>query len=131
MTQVNINAMDAIVNELANGKTFSEALKAVYNKRNVQIPYKDEWLEVEIQELNMSNRATNTILRNRIRTLSDLVKRNETNPIKSLRGCGKDICTEVFETILNYCWNCMDEKEKVEFLMDTVERNDIFLKETV
>ena len=128
MTQVNIYAMDAIVNELANGKTISEALKRVYSKRNVNILYNSQWLNVEIQDLNMSNRATNAILRNRLRTLNEVVECNEEKPIKSLRGCGKDVCTELFETILNYCWNCMNEKEREAFLIDTVERNHIFLK---
>ena len=74
MTQVNIYAMDAIVNELANGKTISEALKRVYSKRNVNILYNSQWLNVEIQDLNMSNRATNAILRNRLRTLNEVVE---------------------------------------------------------
>lgn len=124
MTQAHIDTMDTIVNELANGKTISEALKTVYGKRKVQLPFTDELFEVDIQELKMSNRTTNALLRNHIRTINDIINSNKIKPIKEWRGCGKDVCTETFETILNYYWEHVTTEEQTDFLINTVVGNE-------
>lgn len=124
MTQAHINTMDTIVTELANGKTISEALKTVYDKRTVQISFTDELFEVDIQGLGMSNRATNALLRNHIRTINDVINSNKVKPIKDWRGCGKDVCTEVLETILNYYWEHATTEQQVDFLINTVVVNE-------
>ena len=128
MTQAHIDTMDTIVNELANGKTISEALKAVYSKRNVQLIFTEDLFDVDIQDLNMYNRATNTLLRNHARTLNDVINNNELNAIKNWRGCGKDVCTETLETILNYYWKHISAEQQAEFLIDTVLRNECNLR---
>ena len=124
MTQAHINTMDTIVTELANGKTISEALKTVYGKRTVQLSFVDTLFEVDIQKLGMSNRATNALLRNHIRTINDVINSNKVKPIKDWRGCGKDVCTEVFETILNYYWEHITTEQQVDFLINTVIVNE-------
>lgn len=129
MTLVNIYAMDAIVNELANGKTISEALKAVFTKRTVQIRYTDAKFNVAITTLGMSNRATNALMRNGVRTIADIANYSMNNDVRNLRGCGKDSMVEIMETILNYAWDHMTEKEKVAFLMNTVNLNEYYMKD--
>ena len=128
MTTININAMNSIVDELAAGKTISDALSAVYYQRNVRIPFNTDEFDVSLFALNMSHRTRNAIMRNRVRTINDAVRMNEVTPIKEFRGCGKDICTELFESILNYCWDHMSEDEKLNFLIDVVESNSAYLK---
>ena len=128
MKQVNIYAMDAIVNELANGKTISDALKAVFDKRTVQICYNDADFNIPVAALGMSRRTTNSLMRNGIHTIADLANYSMNDGIQNIRGCGKDSITEIMETILNYVWDHMTEKEKVKFLIDTVNLNEYHLK---
>ncbi len=128
MTTTNVNAMRTIINELEAGKTISDALKVVYTKRNVCIPYVDEVFDVDVRELSMSGRVTNTLLRNHITTINEAIKINEQTPIKGMRGIATGLCTEFFETILNYSFDCMSTDAKAMFLIDVVERNRIYLR---
>jgi hypothetical protein len=128
MTATNVNAMRTIINELEAGKTISDALKIVYTKRNVCIPYVDEVFNVDVRELGMSGRVTNTLLRNHITTINEAIKINEQTPIKGMRGIATGLCTEFFETILNYSFDCMSADVKAMFLIDVVERNRIYLR---
>lgn len=131
MTQVNIYAMDAIVNELANGKTISEALKRVFTKRTVQIRYTDAKFDVPVTSLGMSRRSTNVLMRNGVHTITDLANYSAERTVRDLRGCGKDSLTEIMETILNYAWEHMTEKEKIAFLMNTVNLNEYNLRDDI
>lgn len=131
MTNTNIYAMDAIVNELAKGKTISGAMKAVFTKRTVQIRYTDEKFNVPVTSLKMSRRATNVLMRSGIHTITDLANYSAEESIKSLRGGGKDTLTEIMETILDYTWDHMTEKEKVAFLVHTVQLNEYHLRDDI
>lgn len=131
MTNTNIYAMDVIVNELANGKTISEALKRVFTKRTVQIRYTDDKFDVPVTSLGMSRRSTNVLMRNGIHTITELANYSTEVSVRNLRGCGKDSLTEVMETILNYAWEHMTEKEKVAFLMNTVNLNEAYLRDDI
>ena len=84
MTQTKINTMDLIVSKMAHGKTLSEALHEVYTKRNVGIPYEEEWLDCELTALNMSPRTTSALLRNRLHTIKDVVVYTSCNKITNL-----------------------------------------------
>lgn len=130
MTQTNINTMDLIVSKMAHGKTLSEAMHEVYTKRKVRIPYHEEWLNCEIKSLNMSMRTTSALLRNKMQTINDVVNYtndvvNETKKrsITTLQTFGRVSAIELFSAILDYCWKQMSHNEKVEFLIDIVERN--------
>jgi DNA-directed RNA polymerase alpha subunit len=123
MTQRNIDAMDIIVNKMAEGFSISQALQLVYNKRNVGIPYKEENFRVSLMDLGMTSRSTNALLRAKMRTLGDVVEFCQKHKITDVANFGQTCGIEVFETILDYCWDHMTEKEKVDFLIDTVERN--------
>ena len=123
MTQANINLMDIVVDQLAEGKTISKALKKIYSKRKVVIPYNEDIFDVDVTKLKMSIRTKNVLLHFGIKTLKNAVDvccgRGETN----IKNLGKSAGVELFETILDYCWGHMSEKEKTEFLIDTIERN--------
>lgn len=128
MTQTNINTMDIIANELVAGKKISEALKIVYNKRNVVIPCNDELLATDITKLHMSMRTTNSLLRGGIKTIADVANYCAKDKITTVRTFGTASGIELFETILNYMWDHMSKKERVDFLIDVVERNENNLK---
>ena len=130
MTQTNINTMDLIVSKMAHGKTLSQAMHEVYTKRNVCIPYHEEWLNCEIKSLNMTMRTTSALLRNKMQTINDVVNYtndvvNETKKrsITNLQTFGRVSAMELFESILDHCWKQMSQDEKTDFLIKTVERN--------
>ena len=124
MTQKNIDRMDAIVNELAAGKTIADALKIVYSKRNVVIPYNEELLSVGIEKLGMTTRTTNALRRNKMHTLLDVVNYCSKQKITTAKTFGNNLGIELFETVLNYLWDNMSSDERAAFLIDAVERNE-------
>lgn len=128
MTQKNIDVMDIIVDKMAGGAKLSKALETVYEKRRVCIPYKEENFDVLVLDLGMSNRTTNALMRARLKTLGDIINFCKGNKITEAAALGKSSGTEIFETILDYSWDCMNEKERVSFLIDTVERNSKYIR---
>ena len=123
MTQKNIDTMDLIVSKMAHGKTLSRALHEVYTKRNVVIPYREKWMECELTSLKMTLRTTQALLRNKMKTIGDIVNYTNEYKITSLKTFGKVSAIELFESILDYCWRHMTQNEKDKFLIDTVQRN--------
>ena len=128
MTQANINAMNKIRNRIEEGETFSQALKSVYHKRHVSIPYNDEWFNVSVMSLGMSPRATNALMRAKLIKVSDVVNYCQTKKITEIVNLGEKCGIEIFESILDYCWKCMDDNARTKFLTDTVERNSCYLR---
>lgn len=127
MTQRNVDAMNVVVDKIANGAKLSNALKCVYNTRNICIPYKEEYNDVSLTDLGLSTRSINALLRARMRKLGDLIDFCNINKITNISGVGKDSGTEIFENILDYCWDKMDGDERESFLIDTVERNSGYI----
>ena len=123
MTSTNINTMDLIVSKMAHGKTLSKALHEVYTKRNVVIPYEEEWLDCKLASLKMSMRTTNALLRNKLETIRDVVNFTATNKISNLQTFGRVSGIELFEAILDYCWKQMPQEKKDRFIIDVVIRN--------
>lgn len=131
MTQRNIDVMDIIVSKMAEGDKLSKALQRVYHKRKVVIPYNEESFNVSLMELGASSRATNALLRARLRTVGDVVEYCKTNKITEIVNLGRNSGIEIFEAILDYCWDHMSQKERVSFLIDTVERNSGNIREEI
>ena len=123
MTNHDIITMDRIVDGLAEGHKLSKVLAHIYIKRNVEIPFNTAMLNIAIADLNLSTRTTNAIRRAKIHTLQDAVSYHEANKITSVKNLGKSGCIEFFEAILDYFWDNMDKDERVNFLIDVVERN--------
>lgn len=128
MTQRNIDTMDIIVTKIADGMPLSMALSEVYTKRNVCIPYKEKYCKVKIMDFGMSSRTTNALLRAKFRTIGDVIEFCGEKKITDIVGFGKSSGTEFFESMLNYCWAKMSNDERVNFLIDTVERNSDYLR---
>ena len=128
MTQRNIDVMDIIVSKMVEGATLSKALKLVYNKRNVVIPYNEEIYGVAITALPLTKRTMNTLLRGRLKTLGDVIEFCKRQKITDVSNLGVNSGVELFETILDYCWDHMSQKERVSFLIDTVERNSEYIR---
>ena len=120
--------IDTIINELAKGTKLSSALQTVYTKRKVSIPYKKEWFDADVRDLKMSTRTTCALIRAHIVTINDLMDYISFSSIKEIRNIGTYSCVEIMEKILDHAWECMNEKEKAEFLIDIVARNQHHLK---
>lgn len=131
MTQTNINTMDLIVSKMQHGKTLSAAMHDVYTKRNVVIPYHEEWFECKITSLKMSMRTTQALLRNKMETIGDIVNYTEEHKITNLQTFGRVSAMELFSSILDYCWGHMSQKEKDRFLIDAVQRNSENLRHEI
>ena len=123
MTQRNIETMDIIVTKMVNGTSLSKALEEVYERRNVIIPYKEECFDELIVEFGMSRRSTNALMRARLRTIKDVIEHCNGKKITDISGLGAGSGIEIFEAILDYCWDNMSQDERTYFLIDTVERN--------
>ena len=128
MTQKNIDIMDLIVDKMLGGKTISEALKDVYYNRKVSIPFEDEWLNISVDKLGMSKRTTYALMRGGMLTLSEVVQYCQKQKITNVKLLGISSGTETLETILNYLWDKMDNQKRVDFLIDTIEKNEVNLR---
>lgn len=129
MTQNNIHTMENIVDELAHGKTFSQALKTVYSTRYVVIPYDEAINDVNVVDCKIPSRVINTLMRNHLTTMGDVIKFCNDDNVMKIRGMGRQGSIALFEVILDWCWNHMGKKAKENFLIDTVERNTFNIKE--
>lgn len=123
MTQRNIEIMNTIVNELAT-KPFSKALKTVYTKRTVMIPFKENDLNIPIEELKLQARTMNALKRTHLNTISEVIQYGNEHGFKNIRNFGLSCGIELFEAILNWCWEHMNMDQQTQFLIDTVERNE-------
>lgn len=131
MTQRNIDIMDMIVDQMAEGAKLSKALEHVYAERKVCIPYSDNMVKVPVMDLGMSRRTTNALMRNKITTLQEVVNFCKDNKITEVATLGKTCGIEVLETILDYLWEHMSMEERTDFLIDTVERNSDNIREEI
>jgi hypothetical protein len=131
MTQRNIDVMDIIVSKMAEGDKFSRALERVYNKRSVCIPHNDEDFNVSVTDIGLSSRAIRILIRTKLMTVGAVVDFCNMNNITDIVNMGKNTGIEVFESILDYCWEHMDQKERIAFLIDIVERNSDNIREGI
>ena len=123
MTERNIEIMDVIVDKMIAGKKLTEALKDVYVKRNVAIPFDDEDLNISVEKLGMSKKTTYALMRGKLFTLADMVRYCEKRKLTTIRLLGMNAGLEAFETMVDYLWGKMDKQMRAEFLIDIVERN--------
>ena len=131
MTQKNIDIMDIIVSKMVEGDKLSKALSRVYTTRNVAIPYGTADLNVSVLDVGLSNRATRILIRTKLMTLGDVAEFCQTQKLTNIVNMGKNTAIEVFEAILDYCWDNMSQDERVSFLVDTVERNSGYIREGI
>lgn len=131
MTQRNIDTMDIIVSLLAQHKKISKTLRHVYDKRHLILPHNEKWYKIHITDLGMTNRTTNALMRAHLTTVQDVIDYCEKSTIKDIKTFGQAAGVELLETILDICWNNMTEQQKVDFLIDTVERNEHHLRKEI
>ena len=131
MTQRNIDAMDIIVDKMADGERLSSAMKFVYTKRSVAIPFHNEMFDAPLDVLVVSKRTANAMKRAKMNTLHDVLNMCDDNQFSKIKNFGRLSQIELFEAILDYCWSKMSEDEKTVFLIDAVERNQSYIREDI
>lgn len=131
MTQRNIDVMDIVVDKMLEGAKLSKALGSVYSTRKVAIPHKEDICNVAVTALPMSNRTINILMRGRLRTVGDVIEFCKHQKITEVASLGKGSGIELFEAILDYSWDHMNQEERVSFLIDTVERNSENIREEI
>ena len=131
MTQKNIDTMDIIVSLLAQHKKISKALGYVYDKRHLILPHNKKWYQIHVTDLGMTNRTTNALMRSHLTTVQGIIDYCETSSIKEIKTFGQGAGVELLETILDICWDNMTEQQRVDFLIDTVERNERHLRKEI
>ena len=62
-----------------------------------------------------------------MKTINDVTVYTEKNSIMSIKNLGKSSALELFEAILDYCWDYMDNDERTTFLIDVVQRNEEYI----
>ena len=128
MTQRNIDMMSIVVDKLAHGKTLSSALKVVYTKRNVVIPQNNKLNNMKVMDLEIPSRIKNALMRNHLTTVGEVIKFADESSIKQLKGFGQNNSIALFEAILDLHWSNMSKEEQTDFLIDTVKRNEYYIK---
>lgn len=124
MTQKNIDIMNLIIKTLEEGKTIAQTIRLIFKNPSVAIPFSNNMLDTSVTELEISVRTHNALLRNHIYTISDVIEFNKRNGITKAKGLGKGSAIDLFESILNWCWTQMTNDERMNFLIDTIERNN-------
>lgn len=129
MTERNIIIMDKIVDELAAGKTLSKALRTVYYKRNVEIPYCKTITAIPTLSLNLSVRSHNALMNAGLKTVEDIITYASTHPgFVGVKNFGRTSGIEVLETILDISWEHLNKKKRTECLIDIVVRNQFNIR---
>lgn len=131
MTQKNIDTMDMIISLLAQHKKISKTLRHVYDKRHLILPHDEKWYQIHVTNLGMSKRTTNALMRSHLTTVQDVIDYCNTSTIKDIKTFGHASGVELLETILDICWDNMTEQQRVDFLIDTVERNECHLRKEI
>ena len=129
MTQKDIDVMDLLVSKIAEGSKLSKALKLVYKKRNIAIPFNEEMFNVKLDSLGMSVRTMNALAFVGAKTINDVIVISNDITFRKIRNFGRISQVELLETILDYSWEHMSKKERAAFLIDTVDRNSHYLKD--
>lgn len=131
MTQRNIDTMDLIVSLLSKHKKISKTLKYVYDKRHLVMPCDEKWCQIHVTDLGMTKRTTNALMRSHLTTVQDVIDYCQESSIKDIKLFGQTAGVELLETILDICWDNMTEQQRVDFLIDTVERNERHLRKEI
>ena len=128
MKQEHIETMNTIVDLVAGGKKISQALGDVYEKRCVVLPFMEDIVDDPIENLRMTGRTYNALMRAKMRNIGDVIRFSDGGDFSSIRNFGRLSGIELFESILNYCWARMDVDQQTNFLIDAVVRNEEYLR---
>lgn len=109
--------INKITKLLEGGAKISHALKEVCGSEAIYIPFNDNDFDVPLQELKLSNRSYNSLRREGLNTLSDVVSHFDTKGWNSIKNFGKTSAYEVFGKIIDVAWDNMNDEQRARFLL--------------
>ena len=83
----------------------------------------DEMLETSILNAKFPKRAENSLLRNNVTTIGDLL--NRLGEIKSFRGCGETTAVMIKNCFMQFYYNSLSDKKVKEFWEEFLELNNM------
>lgn len=122
---MNTNTME-LVNEIykeAERIDISLILALYYPKHSVAIPLTTKICDMDIESLELSVRSYNCLKRAGIANVRELVAIIHNGEFMRIRNLGKKSRIEIQEKLLDIGYAALNRDEKVEFIIDTVERN--------
>lgn len=97
--------------------------EGIFTNRNIRFVVKHfERMKGDIRSLDLSDRAMNRLLQNRITTMEQLY--NRFNDIAHLRQVGIKIVKEVKTGYISYYYDTLNKAEREEFWRDTVKATE-------
>ena len=93
------------------------------NNVKLKMPFSKIDCESSIDELELSVRSSNALRRVGIETIANLIRRLNTDGVKSIRNLGVKSHNEIKTKIFAYGFQQLTEKEKIEFFNDLLENN--------
>ena len=123
--KMNTNTMD-LVNEIykeAERIDISLILALYYPKHSVAIPLTTKICDMDIESLELSVRSYNCLKRAGIANVRELVGIIHNGEFMRIRNLGKKSRIEIQEKLLDIGYASLSRDERVDFIIDVVERN--------
>lgn len=118
---------DEVVNELlksANKNGVVETLYGVFGKSvKASVPFSQKSCNTSIDELNFSVRASNSMKRAGIFTISEVIDLIASEALPRIRNLGKKTENEIKTRILAFGYEQLTESEKKRFFYDIIDKN--------
>ena len=115
------------VNELIASASKSGLIKTLYetfgNSVNVRIPLSKNILDMPVDDVGFSVRASNCLKRTGILKVGEVVTAIEEGRLTNIRNLGKKSYIEIKSKILDLGYRKLTEAEKIRFFYDMFETN--------
>ncbi len=83
-----------------------------------------EFVESDIDSLDLSVRAENCLKRAGIYTVGDLCNRvDRSSDLKNIRNCGRTSIIEIMDKLFYYNYICLKPENRAQYIQETIERN--------
>ncbi len=83
-----------------------------------------EFVESDIDCLDLSVRASNCLKRAGIQTVGELIRRvDRASDLKGIRNCGHTSIIEIMDKLFYYNYICMKPDKRAQYIQETIERN--------
>ncbi len=117
------------VNELIEAverEGLAVTLADVFGRRvSVSVPYSEQAFRVELDALDLSVRAINSLKRCGIFTLGGAAEAIMNGALPKIRNLGKKTENEIKTGILEFAYGQLSLREKKQFFLDLIEKNGL------
>lgn len=103
-------------------------INAFFGKRvSVTLPLGRSSLDEPLEAIDFSKRAINSLKRSGIFTVREVVDCISKNELLKIRNLGEKTLCEIQTRILVYGYDLLSEREKKQFFLDMLEKNEPIL----